>query len=67
MPKGLGRIVEGLEQAGLATHEVEVKALASPLGVCWNGQRHCTALMDKRFWRRVLNAVHFSMLLWSES
>ena len=60
MSNGLGRIVEGLEQAGLATHEVEVKVQASRLGVCWDGQRHCTALTDKRFWR-VTQATRFAL------
>ena len=57
---GLDRAVAGLEGHGLLTHEKSVETVASPLGVCWNGDQLHTALTAKRFWR-VTQAVRFAL------
>ena len=58
--QGLQKIVDGLETKGLLTHEFSVADTASPLGVSWDGVRHCTALSAKRYWR-VAQAVRFAL------
>ena len=60
MQQGLRQIVNGLETKGLLTHEFTVADTASPLGVSWDGVRHCTALSAKRYWR-VAQAVRFAL------